>query len=435
MSCWLGLNFFHSSSAGGQFFGQIGTMTTELSGLSVLIADNDAIAQRLMESVLNSIGIEEIAVAEDGAVALACHDSMPGGVDFVLLDIDMPGMDGLEFLRHLAHRPVHPAIILVGGGDKSVLFGAREMALAHKLRVIGEISKPFDPAGLKALLANIFAAYTPHAERRHGERGALGEAELRDGIAAGAVQAFYQPQVRLKDGGVRGVEALARWRRDSGNLIFPDQFIALAEKTGLIDPLTDAILDAALGQGSRWRAEGFAVQLSINLSIPSLARFDLPDRVREMAERHGLAPDTITLEITESWLIQDIAAVLETLTRFRLKGFGLSIDDYGSGFSSMRRLKTIPFTELKLDRAFVNGAHRDSQVRAMLESSVDLAKKLELILVAEGVEEEEDWKLLRELGVDLAQGNYLTKPLPGADVLPWAMGRGNISPPSAPVHG
>ena len=216
---------------------------------------------------------------------------------------------------------------------------------------------------------------------------------------------------------------MARWRRADGGLIFPDQFIALAEKTGLIDPLTDAILDGALKQESLWRAEGLAIQLSINLSIPSLTRFDLPDRVMELAATYGLEPGGITLEITESWLIWDVAAALETLTRFRLKGFGLSIDDYGSGFSSMRRLKTIPFTELKLDRAFVNGAHRDAQVRAMLESSVDLAKKLELLLVAEGVEEEEDWKLLRDLGVDLAQGNYFTKPLPGAEVLPWAAKR------------
>jgi EAL domain-containing protein (putative c-di-GMP-specific phosphodiesterase class I) len=115
--------------------------------------------------------------------------------------------------------------------------------------------------------------------------------------------------------------------------------------------------------------------------------------------------------------------VLETLTRFRLKGFGLSIDDYGGGFSSMRRLKTIPFTELKLDRAFGNGAHRDVQVRAMLESSVGLAQKLDLLLVAEGVEEEEDWNLLRDLGVDLAQGNYVSKPMPGSEIIPWAAAR------------
>ena len=135
-------------------------MTNELSGFSVLIADDDAIAQRLIESVLNSIGIEKIALAEDGAVALACHDVMPGGVDFVLLDIDMPGMDGLEFLRHLSHREIYPAIILIGGAanggaDKAVLFGAREVALAHGMRVIGEISKPIDPAALKPLLVNI----------------------------------------------------------------------------------------------------------------------------------------------------------------------------------------------------------------------------------------------------------------------------------------
>lgn len=403
-------------------------MTNELSGFSVLIADDDAIAQRLIESVLNSIGIEKIALAEDGAVALACHDAMPGGVDFVLLNIDMPGMDGLEFLRHLSHREIYPAIILIGGAanggaDKAVLFGAREVALAHGMRVIGEISKPIDPAALKPLLVNIFAVYTPRGERRSAGRGQLAEADLRAGLVAGAIQAFYQPQIKLADGAVRGVEALARWQQEGGGLVYPDQFIALAEQTGLINPLTDAILDAALKQGKSWHDAGFAVQLSVNLSIPSLERFDLPARLVEMAASYGLAPNSITLEITESWLIRDMAAVLETLTRFRLKGFGLSIDDYGSGFSSMRRLKTIPFTELKLDRAFGNGAHRDVRVRAMLESSVGLAQKLDLLLVAEGVEEEEDWNLLRDLGVDLAQGNYVSKPMPGSEIMPWAAAR------------
>ncbi len=190
-----------------------------------------------------------------------------------------------------------------------------------------------------------------------------------------------------------------------------------------IDELTDQMMVRSFEWGAKWMVEGLAIKVSVNVSMASLVRLDMPDEVMLAAGAAGMDPRQVILEVTESRLMEDSTKALETLTRLRLKGIGLSIDDYGTGFSSMQQLKTIPFTELKVDRAFVDGASNDPEARAMLESSIDLARALGLSLVAEGVEVEDDWNLLAELGVDLAQGWYIAKAMPGDELLAWSRGR------------
>ena len=202
-------------------------------------------------------------------------------------------------------------------------------------------------------------------------------------------------------------------------MVFPDQFIPAVEACGLIDELTDQMMARSFEWGAKWMVEGLAIKISVNVSMVSLVRLDMPDEVMLAAGAAGMDPRQVILEVTESRLMDDATKTLETLTRLRLKGIELSIDDYGTGFSSMQQLKDIPFTELKVDRAFVDGASKDPEARAMLESSVDLARALGLSLVAEGVEVEDDWNLLAELGVDLAQGWYIAKAMPGDELLAW----------------
>ena len=209
-------------------------------------------------------------------------------------------------------------------------------------------------------------------------------------------------------------------------MTFPDQFIPAAEKHDLIDELTDQMMSRAFECGVSWMMEGLNIKISVNVSMGSLVRLDMPDQVAAAAGTAGMDPRQVILEVTESRLMEDPTKVLETLTRLRLKGIGLSIDDYGTGFSSMQQLKSIPFTELKIDRAFVDGATKDPEARAMLESSVDLARALGLSLVAEGVEVEEDWNLLDQLGVDLAQGWYIAKAMPGEELLEWSRENGDV---------
>jgi len=225
--------------------------------------------------------------------------------------------------------------------------------------------------------------------------------------------------VDIHTGLARGVEALARWLHPRHGMIAPDRFIPLAEEQGLIHGLTMAIMDQALAQAALWNARGLKLTMAINLSARLL---DSPGLVQEIAGLqafHGVPPEQIVLEITESSVVAHFGAALGILARLRLKGFGLSIDDYGTGFSSMQQLARIPFTELKIDRSFVHGAHQRNNLRVILQSALDMANRLQLVTVAEGIETLEDWHLLSEFGCSIGQGYLIAKPMPAVAIPQW----------------
>jgi len=195
--------------------------------------------------------------------------------------------------------------------------------------------------------------------------------------------------------------------------------VPVAEECGLINEITEAVIHKALAQCGIWRAEGYDFKVAINVSMQDLNRYEFPEFVIGTAEAEGVDPSSIMLEVTESRLMEDIVKPLEILTRLRMKGVGLSIDDYGTGASSMQQLRRIPFTELKIDREFVAGAPQDAAARAMLVSSVSLGKDLQLPVVAEGVEDEDEWALVASLGVDIVQGYYIAKPMDAQGIENW----------------
>jgi len=216
-----------------------------------------------------------------------------------------------------------------------------------------------------------------------------------------------------------GVESLVRWQDPERGLMGPGALIPVAEESGLINDLTNAIFKAAMAQSGAWLAEGLDFKVSVNVSVENLDQFDFPDFVVDTAAREGVSPSSVILEVTESRIMADVLKPLEILTRLRMKGFGLSIDDYGTGASSMQQLRRIPFTELKIDREFVAGAPVDDEARAMLVSSVGLGKDLGLTTVAEGVETQEEWDLVAALGDDVVQGYFVAKPMSGEAIAGW----------------
>jgi EAL domain-containing protein (putative c-di-GMP-specific phosphodiesterase class I) len=183
------------------------------------------------------------------------------------------------------------------------------------------------------------------------------------------------------------------------------------------------MLDASIAQCRRWRDGGLDVPVSVNISATSLADTALADRIAALAQRHGVDHKAIVIEVTESAAMTDVARSLDTLARLRIKGFGLSIDDYGTGFSSMQQLGRIPFTEMKIDQAFVMNAADQPNLEAMLDTSLALARRLKLKSVAEGVETGRDWDLLVRLGCDVAQGYFIAKPMPGEALPAWYQGQ------------
>ena len=227
----------------------------------------------------------------------------------------------------------------------------------------------------------------------------------------------YQPKVALADGAVVGVEALVRWRHPVDGLLYPDSFVSVAEASGQIDALTRHVLSQALAQARRWRDAGLALKVAVNVSMDNLARLDFPEFVLRETAHHGVPPTELLLEVTESRLMRDARAPMDILTRLRLKHIGLSIDDFGTGHSSLAQLRDIPFDELKIDRGFVHGSRELATQRAIFNASLDMAHQLEMTAVAEGVEDRADWDFVRESGCDIAQGYFIGRPMP-ADALP-----------------
>ncbi|HEY3021910.1 MAG TPA: EAL domain-containing protein [Solirubrobacteraceae bacterium] len=259
--------------------------------------------------------------------------------------------------------------------------------------------------------------YRPENDRHSTHRLTLA-AELRKAIDEGELELHFQPQADLATGAVRGVEALVRWRHPSRGLIAPGDFIPLAERSGLIAPLTSFVLDQALGQASRWRDSGLVLPIAVNLSARSFLDHELPAEIAALLSKWGTDAELLQLEITESMLMSDpdrARTVLERLTR---QGLRLSIDDFGTGYSSLAQLKRLPVDEIKIDRSFVIDMGSSANDEAIVRSTIELAHNLGLSVVAEGVEDEASLRALRRLGCDLAQGFHLGRPLPAESLTP-----------------
>jgi len=393
-----------------------------MDSVKALIVDDDAFISNLTGRMLKKLGIETVLTASDGQQGLEAVDTE--APEIILCDLNMPGMDGLEFLRHLAGRNADCSVVLISGEEKRILQTACQLAEAHQLTVLGSLQKPIKPDPLSALIDK----HTQHkSAARRGPVEMLTLETVRAGLENGAVDVFFQPKVSVPDRRLFGVEALVRWRDSDNRLVPPIAFLSVVEENGLIDALTDQVLTKALEAAAAWRREGLTIKLAVNFSVDSLTRYEVYDRVVAAIQNEAVDPENVIIEVTESRIMENVIAPLEVLSRMRLKGIGLAIDDFGTGASSMQQLKRIPFTELKIDRAFVAGAPTDDEARAMLESSVALAKKLGLATVAEGVETETEWDLVASLGVDLVQGYLIAKPMPSDELLAWARANGDLA--------
>jgi EAL domain-containing protein (putative c-di-GMP-specific phosphodiesterase class I) len=228
----------------------------------------------------------------------------------------------------------------------------------------------------------------------------------------------YQPKINLKDGQLTRVEALVRWDDPELGPVSPSRFVPLAEQHGLIDPLTEWGLRAALLQWLKWREQGLDTRLAFNISAVSLHRLDFPDLVERMCAALKVPTDCLVLELTEG-ATQPLIKLMDTLTRFRIKGMGLAIDDFGTGFSSLMQLRQLPFTEVKIDRSFVADLPQAHDSRLIVRTIVELAHGLGLIATAEGVETVDQLRAVHELGCDVVQGYLVSRPLEGDQLIPW----------------
>ena len=384
-----------------------------------MLLDDDPLMLKLVSRQLENLGFAAPTAHTNGHRALAAIAEAGGTVNLILMDLNMPDMDGIEFVRLLVEQQYAGSLILVSGEDERMLAAAATLVRARGINLLGQLRKPISNKALAALLETWAP---PRLQLPAATKTIYSVNELAAAIANNQLINHYQPKVALDDGHVVGVEALVRWRHPFDGMVFPDQFIGLAESNGLIDELTRVVLSQALAQTRTWRDAGLALRVAVNLSMDNLTEVEFANFVSEQASLAGVVATDIVLEVTESRLMSDVRTPLDVLTRLRLKRFCLSIDDFGTGNSSLVQLRDIPFDQLKIDRSFVHGACTDETRRAIFNGSLHLARQLGMEVVAEGVEDRADWDFLRLSGCDLAQGYFIARPMHAAELPAWMVG-------------
>ncbi|WP_017302072.1 EAL domain-containing response regulator [Nodosilinea nodulosa] len=397
----------------------------------LLILDDDPMTGETIQRIAEFAGLEVHFTPDPDRFFSLLHDWHP---THIALDLVMPTMDGVQVMARLAELSCRARIIITSGVGSRVLDAARRSAVEHGLDIAGVLAKPFSPPQMREMLLGQTLTTAPPPLAVTVAPVESPEITLTDLHQALDRQEFvlaYQPKVLCTTGELAGVEALVRWAHPTYGLLPPGLFIPLAESCDLIDRLTDQVINQALawfgplcvGATNLSPATCDRLMLSVNISARTLSNSALFVRVQECCETHRVDPARLIFELTETSAMDDPVASLDLLTRLRMIGFHLSIDDFGTGFSSMLQLVRLPFSEIKVDKSFVMTAMTSSESRTVVKFIVDLGHSLGLRCTAEGVEDAETLNYLNDISCDLAQGYHIARPLAGDDFGYWLASR------------
>lgn len=381
-----------------------------LADLTYLVVEDNEFQRRWLVAMLANLGASGIIEAADGLTALALLEDPQRHIDICFIDLNMPGMDGMELIRHMGKSANPVSIILASALDPALIFSVESMSQAYGVNLLGTITKPATPDGLEALLRR----YTAPLAQRQAQADLPAAPTLEDilqGLQEDQFVPYFQPKVELASGKVKGVEAFARWEHPQLGVIAPQAFIPLLEASGRIDLLSWSIIRKSAAACRALHDAGHPIGVSINLASQPLDALEFADHFASCMAAHDVDPAHITIEISESASRTELPGFLENLARLRMKGFVLAVDDYGTADTSLQHQLRIPFSELKIDRSFVVGAARNETLGLALASSLELAQKLKRESTAVGVETRQDWDLLHKLGCTNAQGYYIAKPM------------------------
>ena len=394
-----------------------GDRAMDLSNRIIMVVEDHELQRRVTLRLLKSLGAGEVLEAANGREALNLMAERGEPADIIICDLDMPEMDGVELISHIAKDQLAQAVVVVSAMEISILNSVETMTKAYDLQMLGAISKPLNLGDLTNCISrfqpkgNINKPYVTHDE--------FSVEELKLGLAEKEFIAFFQPKVSLATGEVVGVEALVRWFRPGHIVVPPMSFIHQMELEGLVTSLTGVLLTQTCGYLKAWAKRGYTLTASVNVSTHCLDDLNFVDRLYDLVLESECDPKQIILEVIEREVRINAAKVHKVLARLRIKGFGLSMDDFGSGYSTLKGLRNAPFTELKIDQSLVKDSPTQPRDRKILEACLDLARKLNLKTVAEGVETRTEWYLLKSLGCEQAQGYFIARPMPGHKIPDW----------------
>jgi EAL domain-containing protein (putative c-di-GMP-specific phosphodiesterase class I)/FixJ family two-component response regulator len=379
----------------------------------LLVVDDERIQRLIIARAVGNLGfVADAAASLDDA--LACLGDR--AYDVVILDLSLGETDGISLLQALRDCGCDPVVIFISRLDDRIRIASMRLATAFGLRVAGSLHKPVAPAALRDMLLQ-----TPPRPAAAPDRAVNVPTveELTRAMHNNAIVTQFQPKVSLNDGAVVGMESLARWPRGGSAPVPPDVFIPLAERSGVIATLTFSVMRQALIACSQWRKTHPACSVAVNISPLVLTDPTLPDEIDRMLHETGLSPGALVAEITESTVIANPLAAAQILTRLRIKGISLSIDDFGTGHSSLLSLLRMPFSELKIDQSFTSQCETDPEAWKIVRATVSMARELGLSVVAEGIETNSVAERLRDIGCQTGQGWLFGRPMSEATLLAW----------------
>ncbi len=377
-----------------------------MNSLRALISEDDYICQQLLIEMLKDSNVTDVHVASTGdAVLKKIDDDL--NPDILFCDLNMPGLDGMDLLQLLGERSFKGDIIVCSGCDKRIIKAACKMAIHNKLNLVGSLGKPIDPNKLHRLVG-----YCGENKTRltSSDDIKFSYEELDAAISKSQFIPYFQPKIDITGGELVGVESLSRWQHPTRGLLLPGDFLAAINDHGLMDRFNDTMFVTALAGFKVLYCDCAVPTMSFNLSPESLRSGDLVNRFERYVAGTGLKNSQIIIEAVESKYNEDQDVAIGMLNHFRLKGFGLSIDDYGTGYSSLDRIAQISVSEIKIDRRFVAEAIYDDIAASIVSNTIHLAKELGLKTVAEGLEDMADWELMRDMGCDSIQGFLVARP-------------------------
>jgi EAL domain-containing protein (putative c-di-GMP-specific phosphodiesterase class I) len=366
---------------------------------SILIVEDHPFQHLYLQNLFSELGDFDLACARDGEEALDCLKQRD--FDLVLTDLLMPGMDGVQFIQGLAAQRSRPALAIMSAASRRMLMGASLVASNLQVKVIGLISKPVNAAALRCLIDQLQALRQSVPAATHP---GIDRQSICNALDNGELQAWFQPKKALNNGRIVAAEALVRWNHLEHGTLLPGVFLPALIAFGLEEPLLWCVLKQAIAAQAIWREQGYDIPVSVNLPTHLLNSHDLPDRILAFVLAHQGLPARICFELMECSVPDDISNFYAGACRLRIKGFGLSQDDFGKGYSSYMNLVSAPFTELKIDRALVQGCNANAELAQALTSIVSLGRQLGLTVVAEGVETAQELALLRKIDCTQVQG-------------------------------
>ncbi|MBU1620325.1 MAG: EAL domain-containing response regulator [Gammaproteobacteria bacterium] len=404
---------------------------------SALIVEDCKSYSQYLYNLCAQLGLDRIEQAENGKAALESLQHY-SAYDVLICDLEMPECDGIELIHQLSRDKINAGLIIVSGKEPLLISAVENMARAGGLKVLGSLKKPFHSGKLAAMLSSAHTAVPANTCKKWQDLAPLYSLQrVKEALELHQLVQSYQPKIDMATGQLLSVETLARLQLSPNQQISPDHFIPQCEEFHLIEQLSFDMIKQAAEQQKLWQQAGLTVKVAINLSASSLSCDLFASQLLQLIRESQIKPEQLIFEVTESAVIRDTGKALSLLARLRLMGAGLSIDDYGTGYSSVKQLSQIPFTELKMDRSLISGIARTPQLQVIFESTLSMCQRLGIKVVAEGIETQADWDYLVAAGCDTAQGFFIAPAMSAEQLYQWwlnGMPMGNGPDPAKGTH-